>query len=311
MAPPVEPNRVWEVSDVSSDVEQQRSSSTELWLDLRGTAISPRVALHRLLIEPPERNDAREGDDDMWNTPKRKLNRVLVSHLNEQELQKQSVTNDVQTMQPVQEMISDGFLVVHDEIEKSTTDYVSLIQIVPTSYASQTYAGELILMKDEVNLVQPIPAMICLNRGGWVVLDPSKIAEESNRMESVTHIVNLLSGSLPSSLQVGTAKEFESSWLISEETDNLGGGTSGGGIAVVCSSNQDVFNFAHLIESLRSQNDSSITARASGILTVSSSQKHPSPADVKVTKRLATALVLPFDLVLWETLSLFIQQSPI
>jgi hypothetical protein len=312
---PAETNLIWEASDVVSDVEPQSSSSTELWLDLRGTAISPRVALHHLLKEPAESTDAAVEEDVLnLNTHKMKLNRVLVSHLNEEEFTKQSLTN-VQ-MKPVQDMISDGFLVVRDDTEENTaasTDYCSLIQLVPTSYASQTYAGELITLKDAVNLVHPIPAMICLERGGWVVLDPSKIAEETDRMDSVTHIVNLLSGSLPSSLQLTTANKCESSWITSGETDNLGGRTSGGGggIAIVCSSNQDVFNFAHLIESLRSQNDSSVTVQESGILTVSSSQKYQLQADVKVTTRLATALVLPFDLVLWETLSLFMQQSSI
>jgi hypothetical protein len=158
---------------------------------LRGTAISPRVALHHLLIEPAESNDAAVEDDVLnLNTHKMKLNRVLVSHLNEEDFKKQSLSN-VQ-MKPVQDMISDGFLVVRDDTEENatSTDYCSLIQIVPTSYASQKYAGELITLKDAFNLVHPIPAMICLERGGWVVLDPSKIAEEADRMDSVTHIVH-------------------------------------------------------------------------------------------------------------------------
>lgn len=312
MATPAETDQVCGSSTGFSNAQQQQSLSIELWLDLRGTAISPRVALHHLLTEEQQSSTEASANEDedllLYSAVKNlKVNRVLISNLDEQEYKKLTLPNA--QMKPFDEMISNGLILVRDKTENhqllsDPSDYYPLVHVSPTSYESQQYAGEIVVMKDDATiLANPIPAMTCLERGGWIVLDPSNIHEERDRMNSVSNIVNLLSGSSSSLHLLSNTDEGQTSSMSRGETD--GSTNCSGGVAVVCSTNQDLFNFSQLIESLRSQSDSSIKVNESGILTFSSSQQQRYDAKKKATTRKATALVLPFDVVLWKTLSCF------
>ena len=135
----------------------------------------------------------------------------------------------------------------------------------------------------ECGLTDPMAAMETNSKGGWILVDSKHISDNDARISGINTLVELLvAGSAGGSAGVvllGEPKKEPSSIL---ET---------GGIAWTCPTKADVFHAATTLQSLQS----SSTTTASGILVPSTS------LETNDNLRLHSAVVLPFDELLWAT----------
>ena len=293
-----------------------QGASMEMWLDLRGTAISPRVAFHHLtheLMMTEEGDDSEnneEDDETKEDSGCISINRVLVSDMVKQEYARQFLPHS--TMKPLDAMVNNDVLLVTD---KTCNEHYWKVVRASTYFNQQDsqIAGELVIMKGRqagkttnVGLVDPIPALECISRGGWVIVDSQEIEDDTERFHAVSSLVELLASS--ASLTFSSLTLFGNG-NSGDTSDDVGmsAKSSPGGIAVVCGSNTDIFSFAPLIQLIRSYGGTSLSSTESGILISQNSGASSLEAD-RATRKIQTALVLPFDSSLWKTSSLFLQE---
>lgn len=135
----------------------------------------------------------------------------------------------------------------------------------------------------ECGLTDPVAAMETNSKGGWILVDSKHISDNDVRISGINTLVELLvagsAGGSAGVLLLGEPKKEPSS--ISET----------GGIAWTCPTKADVFHAATILQSLQS----SSTTTASGILVPRSS------SETNDNLRLHSAVVLPFDELLWAT----------
>jgi hypothetical protein len=136
----------------------------------------------------------------------------------------------------------------------------------------------------ENGFTDPLAAMETNAKGGWVLVDSKHISDNDVRMSGVNSLVELLvAGSAGGSAGVLVLGEPKKDSPL-EAFEN-------GGIAWTCATKADVFHAAATLQALQS----SSTTTSSGILVASAA------SEVSDVLRLQSAVVLPFDELLWAT----------
>jgi len=243
----------------------------ELWLDLRQTNISPQAALLHLT-------------NDLWDefvAPENKsflIDKILVNNINSENQRKQVV-----------EDIIDEY---EDEIEvlfqESSDGVITTFQSAQDSKMSMEECGRIFKIFDEntgkVNVyVNPLPALEVTSCGQWLVLDTSGVENKNDRNEAIQSLMQLCKGGLSTSFK------------------------ERGGIAIDCSSNSEIFEAGALIKSM-AEDGKDYMATDSGIL-LQSNQRNKETSFQKQIKETKYALLIPFDAVLWKTVSFVVESQ--
>jgi hypothetical protein len=241
--------------------------STELWLDLRGTATHPKAATDYLLEELQE--DGWFLSDEMKANL---IGKVLIADRSFQNL-----------------LIASDAYVGTSEILYITDDK-NEGQIALSRNGLSFPFGTLVAMPTDnaVAVPDPMRALETLTDGRWVVLcneaegvDSDKDALKMEAIGTFLGIASIAWGvqNLDSGLVLRTASQDEDKAADSPP----------GGVAVVCSTKSSVMQLASILQCFQSGTTS---ATESGIL-IQGSAETSEPF-------LPTALILPFDVMLWK-----------
>ena len=141
-----------------------------------------------------------------------------------------------------------------------------------------------------VAVEDPMEAIQAISDGRWIVLPNQLQEEDPEEAQRIDAIGNFLDIASTATYANWGTKQLESGLLVSTERDETEPKT--GGVAVVCSTKSSVVQLASVLQCMAIPS----TVTESGII-LQGSEEDASPP-------LATALVLPFDLVLWKTASL-------
>lgn len=245
------------------------NGALELWLDLRGTSLTPKTALELWDLEVDQNSHQKqqlEGDEIMDSLPKAPFVKCLVSSKGGTSLQ-----NDNEIDQNI-----DVLLVAQSNDDN---DMMSIFQQTNQSF------GRLLSLKASSSmpiLPDPLPAMEVASKGQWVILDTDgwKKIEEEERVSMVLPLMELICS---------------------------GASKSGGGIGLTCHTKNEVVKAAMFIQSLVGNASGNVGGNArtktlaSGIVipdendgAASSSAKHH------------FAIIVPFDMQLIRTAKLLI-----
>lgn len=271
-------------SMLNDDEEEGSSPQFQLWLDLRQTSISPQAALLHLT-------------NDLWDEylpPQGKaflVDKVLVSNIVD-EVQRNQIMDDIideyENEIEVLFQESDHVVSSYDNSKGETSDD----GINMSSIKSGTPVGKIFSIYDgntgKVNVYSnPLPALEVASSGQWLILESSGIEDKNERNEAIQSLLQLCQGSLAASLK------------SDEGEDNLN--TSGGGIVIDCSSNQDIVEAGALIQSMVG-NGQGYSTTDSGILLQSTIPN----SNQNQKEMVHYALLIPLDALLWKTASLLV-----
>ena len=250
---------------------QPHSRDKEYWLDLRDTAVLPIEALQFL-----DQNIFGEGDTLKVNAHSREQKRELriLSYidkilLSEDSFQKALGTNVCRELPLLYTPAGDEILIANNnELRQSFQ------------------MGRITLCETNV-VVDPLMAMEITGDGGWLLIDSL-----TNEMEETNWLENQVSSLLGFLLSMTQVSETVNGLLL--HTTSVGS-SSQGGVAVACKCKRAFLQMCVALE--QSLGASMITTSTeSGIVLPTGMPGKPGDKD-----RLNTALVLPFDVMLWET----------
>lgn len=244
------------------------SGATELWLDLRGTAISPLAALSHLSedITPPFRGNFI-------------AERVIVSE--------DGIGRALRDMRRYGAGRDDPDILYEREEDRTLRS---------VGDESSVHGG--IISLDGEGSVDPIPALNIVSGGGWVVLDWDKVQDEQKREEAAKNLVEFMS--------FGAASENsllldDADGMQANSHDFVEKGASGG-FSLCCKTKGDIIMAGSLAK--LSQASRSLRATESGILFQHDSYNFGdvmSNAERAHGNSLKSAFLLPFDAMMWET----------
>jgi hypothetical protein len=249
--------------------------STELWLDLRGTAVHPRAAVDYILKELEE-----EGLLFPSTKERPLIAKVVISDFSFQQLLNASdpFVEAFEILYPP-EGAGDGFLA-------SSRSGLSLPfgHIITTPDGNSAAVGDL------------MDAMRLLGDGGgiWIFLDngnreldPEK---ESLQMDAISSFLDIASTASAGPWGKSVMKNGNDSELVLP-SGKIGDMEESGGVAVRCPTKSFLLQLASVLQCFQSVSTTTMTE--SGIIIQGGE-------DVYVPS-LPTAVVLPFDLLLWKT----------
>jgi hypothetical protein len=273
----VQPNK-----DISTDslISSKEKKGTELWLDLRGTALYPSAAIAYLM----EQLTDDEYDPSLAEGAPNPIDRVVLS---DQMFQRLLDTPD----HPLE----------GTEIMYLPDDGDGL---VASSHEGMSFpCGKIFKMPKDSDMVlaDPMSAIETISQGNWAVLVDEKSGIDShsevNRVDSIASFLNLAVAAAggPSLMVDG------SSGLLLKSSD-YEDTTEIGGVAVSCSNKAMVIQLASVVQDI--QSGSSMASTESGILIQGTSDSDSS------SPSLQTALLLPFDVVMWKTALLIYGEIP-
>jgi hypothetical protein len=265
---------------VDSLISSREKKATELWLDLRGTAIYPSAAISYLM----EQLIDDEYDPSLPEGASNPIDRVLLSN---QMFQRLLNTPD----NPL----------VGTEIMYLPDDGDGLV-VSSHEGMSSFPCGKIYEMPKDSGMVlaDPMSAIETISQGNWAVLvdEESGIDSDSevNRVDSIASFLSLAVAATggPILLDGNSGLLLKSSEY--EETTEIGG------VAVRCSNKAMVIQLASVVQEI--QAGSSMASTESGILIQSTSDSDSS------SPSLQTALLLPFDVVMWKTALLIYGEIP-
>jgi hypothetical protein len=237
---------------------------TELWLDLRGTAVHPRVAVDYIM---EELDDNQEPD---------LIDKVLLSDEHFQKL--------LEALDPYTQI--EEILYVPAE-----TENLVALSRNGVSFPFGSLTG--VPRDTSVAVADPIKALQGISKGNWILLvsenDKSETIQQLEAMGSFLEVASTASSSL------GATTELESGLLVQAEESSDDSDTECGGVAIKCTSRASVLQLASIFKNTSSGAVTKTTE--SGILIQEDTPGKSSPF-------LPTAMILPFDLGLWEAASL-------
>jgi hypothetical protein len=218
-----------ESSSSSSSSSSNDCNGVEIWLDLRGTSLSPSTALELWALEHPSDN-VNTNDDNVHNNKSTTtvpiFTKCLVSPPSNS-----NISNSDKHLQQKHDNIH--VLVADDDNDEasssSSSSSSSWGKILPLETSTQSYIP---LLPD------PLPAMEIISDGKWIVLDTTtgwKGVEEEKRLSFLLPLAELIS---------------------SGAVTNVGGGGSrstnggGGGIGFTCQTRNEVVKVAMWIQSI-------------------------------------------------------------
>ena len=206
--------------------ESNDNSGIELWIDLRGTSLTPRAALELWNLEEHMNKAQQEelsGSNGVGWLPKVPFNKCLVS----------SVENsDAPFHQISSYEIDQKNNVLFVSESNDDDDMSSIFQQADPSSTTPTESvciGRLLHLQSlshMPNLPDPIPAMEVASIGQWIILDTDgwKRIDEQERLRMVLPLLELLSSSV----------------------------TDGGGIGVTCHTNNEIVKAIMFIQCMTS-----------------------------------------------------------
>jgi hypothetical protein len=272
--------------DSLPSVEDQ-DSGIELWLDIRGTSLTPKTALELWNLEENLNNLPQKGVDDnsaMERLPKLPFHKCLVSSEDK---------FDASLPQKYDNQSLD-VLFVSESTDDNQMPYI--FQPMDPSETSPTQSiGRLLPLQASSNnkplLPDPLPAMKVVSSGQWIILDTEgwkKVAEEE-RLRMVLPLLELLSPGV-SSYDVG-------------------------GIGMTCHTNNEIVRAVMFIQCMTSGGGSDgrnvrTTTLESGIVVPQHHEMNISsttPSGAKWMRRFA--IVVPCDLGLVQTAKLMLSNN--
>lgn len=245
----------------SNKANSFESSNHQLWLDLRDNAIYPKEATDFL-------QQVIFGEAGDAPSIRDWIDRIVIS----QEMFEKVIDADTAIPTDLLYVTSDNQLIMNQKERKMSIQTGCVLECTP--YTS----------------IDPIAAMETNLKGGWVVIDSH---EEDHRTSSIW-LQDQISGLLSFlSATSSTAISSESGLLVPPSTKSENSALKGG-IAVFCPSKGIVVQ----MDALLAQLDLLTTSTDSGILLPSFNSVDES---VRHKHRFETALLLPFDALLWRT----------
>lgn len=269
-----------EECDISSnhlvDDNCSNNNGVEIWLDLRGTSLSPSTALElweieqqqdgvtavpfaKFLVSPPSdsSNNNNNNSQKSWQSNNNRMN-VLVASGNDQ--------------------------IIMESSQKTS----SWGKILPLESSAQSIPI----------LPDPLPAMDIISQGKWIILDTTrgwKKVEEEERLSFLLPLAELISsGAIPST---------------------GGEGNDGGGIGLTCHTKNEVVKVAMWIQSI-TNNRSSTGQKSVRTKTLENGLVIPDNDDLdasdelkfgrKDSQGLQYAIVVPYDVGLLKTASMLL-----
>ena len=268
--------------DVSADslISSQEKKGTELWLDLRGTALYPSAAISYLM----EQLTDDEYDPSLVEGAPNPVDRVLLS-----DQMFQRLLNN-----PDRPLEGTKIIYLPDDSDGLVVSSHEGISSFP--------CGKIFEMPKDSDMVlaDPMSAIEIISQGNWAVLVDEKSGIDSdsevNRIDSIASFLDLAVAATGGPILVdGSGLLLKSS----EYKDT----TVIGGVAVRCSNKAMVIRVASVVQDIQASSSMS-TETESGILIQSTSDSDRS------LPSLQTALLLPFDVVMWKTALLIYGEIP-
>jgi hypothetical protein len=272
--------------DISADnsllISFKEKKGTELWLDLRGTAIYPSAAISYLM---EQLTDDEYDPYSLAEGAPNPIDRVLLS---DQMFQRLLNAPD-HPMEGTEIMYlpdDSGGLVVSSHEGMSSFPCGKLFEMPRDS---------------DMVLADPMAAIETIAKGNWVVLVDGKSGIDSdsevNRVDSIASFLHLAVAAAggPSLVDGSSGLLLKSSEY--EDTTELGG------VAVSCSNKAMIIQLASVVQDMKA--GSSMASTESGILIQGTNSDSPSSSP-----SLQTALLLPFDVVMWKTALLIYGEIP-
>jgi hypothetical protein len=257
-------HRTWRSMSVASTIPEEGDKETpfELWLDLRGTAITPRTALLRLRSPFP-------------------IAVVIVS--------KQDAFRALQFWEQGDPhiMVVEGTTGLLYDGKDSSIRYGTVITVAGSSF------------------IDPTSALDTTAQGGWVLVDSEDNSDKmEERHEAISSLVDFIIGGA----SLGSAFLTLGSKHVTPQCrgDRFQGNNVKGGIAIACQTKADVVQAANALKSIDA---GSLVTTESGIL-LRTGQAVTTESSSSFDLSLQSALVLPFDLPLWETAILVFMTEP-
>jgi hypothetical protein len=271
--------------EISADslISSKDKKGTELWLDLRGTAIYPSAAISYLLEQLTD--DGYDLSLAEGAAPTPIVDRVLLS---DQMFQRLLTTPD----HPVE----------GTEIMYLPDDADGLV-VSSHEGMSSFPCGKIFEMPKDSDMVlaDPMSAIETISKGNWAVLVDEKSGIDSNsevnRVDSIASFLNLAAAAATG----GPSLLDGSSGLLLKSLENEDM-TEIGGVAVSCSNKAMVVQLAYVVQDI--QAGSNMASTESGILIQGTSDSDSS------LPSLQTALLLPFDVAMWKTALLIYGKLP-
>jgi hypothetical protein len=267
-------------ADNSLSISFKEKKETELWLDLRGTAIYPSAAISYLMEQLTD--DEYDPYSFAEGAPN-PIDRVLLS---DQMFQRLLNAPDHPTE-------GREIMYIPDDGDG----------LVVSSHEDMSFpCGKLFEMPRDSDMVlaDPMSAIETIAKGNWAVLVDGKSGIDSdfevNRVDSIASFLHLAVAAAggPSLVDGSSGLLLKSSEY--EDTTELGG------VAVSCSNKAMVIQLASVVQDI--QSGSSMASTESGILIQGTSDSDSS------SPSLQTALLLPFDVVMWKTALLIYGEIP-
>jgi hypothetical protein len=252
----------------------------ELWLDLRGTALSPKDAISIL----------SENVYSEYTTINEIIDRVIVSpETMDKIILKQQPQGIPVFFVPAQSVD----LVVSDPIKQ---------QSLPCGKLIRSTLG---------TLFNPIVALdIVMKNGGWVLLEHNPDTGEPSFLEEVNSLMSFLVGSSSSTLTLSFERLIPGGveGTNKEEDSMIYSTIAGSGMAIACPSRNVLVDVSKSILALSSLPGGASTSPGGILLPTAMKNNHDGAADIiqvedaeNAKEGLTLAVVLPLDLKLWST----------
>eukprot|EP00574_Skeletonema_japonicum_P013992 CAMPEP_0201720118 /NCGR_PEP_ID=MMETSP0593-20130828/5141_1 /ASSEMBLY_ACC=CAM_ASM_000672 /TAXON_ID=267983 /ORGANISM="Skeletonema japonicum, Strain CCMP2506" /LENGTH=360 /DNA_ID=CAMNT_0048210699 /DNA_START=18 /DNA_END=1100 /DNA_ORIENTATION=+ len=284
-------------NDSSSPPNENSNNGVEIWLDLRGTSLSPSTALELWELEQNDGYSNSYIDDGNEEARKKKgtapFTKCLVSNDKTNNSNSKSNTEKEMNSNPIQILVDHH----HNNNDEPTT----------TTQQSQQSWGKTLRLQLNVQstlpiLPDPLPAMELVSRGQFVLLDTTggwKKVEEEERLSFLLPLAELISsGALPAA-------------------------NGSGGIGFTCLTKNEVVKVAMWIQSITNNNQCVNGADGGSIqnvrvktldngLVIPDDSDDDASADLQSmlgTSRQAAiqyAIVVPYDVGLLKTASMLL-----
>lgn len=248
--------------------------SAELWLDLRGTAVHPRVAVNYIVDELEE-----EGLLLPSAGRERLFTKILMSDVSFQKLLN----------------ASDPFVEASEILYQPDGTSNGFLALSKNSL-SLPFGNVMTMPKDNVVAVgDPMEAMRILGDGRWILLeneerelDPDKLPM---RMDAISSFLDIASTASTGQWGIPLTQEKGKSSLLFKTERDAKGADDRGGVAVLCPNKSFLVQLASVFQCFQTVSTTSMTE--SGIIIQGGPEVY--------VPSLPTAVVLPFDLLLWKT----------
>ena len=253
----------------------------ELWIDLRGTSLTPKSALELWELEGNNQNGCSTSNGhDMDCLPRVPFVKCLLSSTEKL----QDYTNSHL-----------GILLVANDEEDD--DMPTIYQQTDPSSKESTIGKVLTLQRTSTSipiLPDPLPSIELVSRNQWVIIDTNnwKKINEEERIGMVLPMMELISSGF--------------------STNNTGGDVGGGGVGITCHTKNEIVKAAMFIQSLTNGGGSERSARTktktldSGIVIpdVDDSEMNSLLLGNNTNQMQQFAIIVPFDMELLRTFKL-------